>query len=235
MSISFSSFFDRLRKVTDITTQMALAEALGVNRSAVTQAKIRDAVPQKWILNLARRYHISPDWLEFGAGSPREISTSGRSHALNSFSAPGKTGQIPRFSGELCSVPKAAARLCAGGGSYEVDANPVDTFALPRSWLASLGAPEAMVFMDVVGNSMEPGIHDGDMVLIDKSPVRCTSGGILAVGIEDAIYLKRLEQVRDGIRLLSDNPDYAPLELEGDELNSFYIIGKMVWLCREYT
>ena len=32
-----------------------------------------------------------------------------------------------------------------------------------------MGSPKSMVFMDVVGSSMEPGILDGDMVLVDQS------------------------------------------------------------------
>ncbi|MBG3875510.1 bacteriophage CI repressor, partial [Desulfovibrio oxamicus] len=56
---------------TDITTQQALARVLGVNRSAITQAKNRDAIPQKWILRLSRVYALSPDWLEYGRGTPR--------------------------------------------------------------------------------------------------------------------------------------------------------------------
>ena len=235
MSINFSTFFERLRQVTDIDTQMGLADAVGVNRSAITQAKTRNAVPQKWILTLARRYQLSPDWLEFGTGAPRS-RTSPQYFKPQS----GTTGSRERHavieSNEMCAIPKSAARLCAGGGSFEVDATPVAEFLLPRSWLASLGTPESMVFMDVVGDSMEPGICDGDMVLIDRNTRVCipSARSILAVGVEDAIYLKRMETMAGRVRLLSDNPAYEAMDLSGDELDNFRILGKLVWLCREY-
>lgn len=220
MTIHYVDFFERLRKATGIDTQMALADALGVNRSAITQAKLRNAVPQKWILALARKYALSPDWLEFGTGREDEKAGGRFVSAV--------------VAKDLHVVPKAAARLCAGGGSFEVDAAPVAEYPLPRSWLAGLGNPSSMVLMDVVGDSMEPEIHDGDMVLVDTSNLHIAPDKIFAVGFDDAIYLKRVERFGDALRLLSDNPAYAPIELCGDELGSFRVIGRMVWLCREY-
>ncbi len=222
MTIPYQVFFERLCKATDIATQMDLATALQVNRSAITQAKLRDAVPQKWVLALARRYSLSPDWLEFGKGSPR-------------LPGPNAPLQARADLGEdIVRVPKAAARLCAGGGSFEVDGRCVAEFPFPRQWLARFGVPSSMVFMDVVGDSMEPGIYDGDMVLVDKSHQRLSPGVVLAVGVDDAIYLKRAEARPGGVILRSDNPGYPPVELYGDELDAFRIIGKMVWLCRDY-
>ncbi len=219
MNIPFDAFFARLSRETEIRTQTALAEALGVNRSAITQAKVRDAVPHKWILTLARHCSLSPDWLEFGKGRPRP-----------SVSPAAPTEEKPV---EMIFVPKVAAKLCAGGGSFEHGAFPVAEHPFPRAWLARMGRPSAMVFMDVVGDSMEPDIHDGDMVLVDQSVQRPVPRAVMAVGVEDAVFIKRVENRGAGVRLLSDNPDYSPMELYGDELETFRIIGKVVWLCRD--
>jgi len=238
--IAFKVFFDRLVSATSIKTQTDMATALGVHRSAITQAKTRDAIPAKWVLRLARRFSISPDWLEFGTGSPRAahakvsgvIKTSGRKSAAQ------RTRElvlhaVPATGNDVVLVPKVEARLCAGGGSFEVEAQPVATHPFPRWWLAKLGSPSNMVFMDVVGDSMEPGICDGDTVLVDQSYTRVDSHSVLAVGVGDAIYLKRVEHCGDGILLHSDNSGYAPMEIFGDELEDFRIIGRMVWLCRD--
>jgi len=234
--IAFKVFFDRLVSATSIKTQTDLATALGVHRSAITQAKTRDAVPSKWVLRLARRFSLSPDWLEFGTGSPRAA------HAKASKSAMQRTrefvlhtlpGGAKRDVNDVVLVPKVEARLCAGGGSFEVEAQPVATHPFPRWWLAKLGSPSDMVFMDVVGDSMEPGICDGDTVLVDQSYTRIDLHSVLAVGVEDAIYLKRVERCGDGILLHSDNPGYAPMEIFGDELENLRVIGRVVWLCRD--
>lgn len=253
MSIAFDDFFKRLCSATDLRSQMDLARALGLNRSAITQAKIRDAVPQKWILALARRYSLSPDWLEFGTGTPRpqrsreEGNQFRSSHARPQVVAGGGiAGQVVRSAAQnplphssptgedLVYIPKSAARLCAGGGSFEVDAAPVAIYPLPRVWLNTLGKPSSMVFMDVVGDSMEPGIYDGDMVLVDTSRKDLHPASILAVSFDNAIYLKRVQRESHGLSMHSDNPAYGPVTLQGDELDCFHVIGRMIWLCRNY-
>lgn len=249
--IPYADFFDRLVSATDIATQSDLAKALGVHRSAVTQAKTRDAVPSKWVLQLARYFSLSPDWLEFGASSPeggtqtllqgKKTSGGTRPAARNRMAERSVSGVVRRAASsgeapadrEIVQVPKVSARLCAGGGSFEVEAQPVSTHPFPRWWLAKLGSPSDMVFMDVVGDSMEPGICDGDTVLVDQSCTRVDSHSVLAVSVEDAIYLKRVERCGDGIFLHSDNPAYAPMEVFGDELEYFRVIGRVVWLCRD--
>ena len=225
MTIPFDAFFRRVAESTNITTQMGLADALGVNRSAITQAKTRNAVPQKWILTLSRRYALSPDWLEFGSGK------AGQEMVLESRTT--KPLVFPDISLETVMVPKVKATLCAGGGSMELEAVPVAEHPLPRAWLSRLGSPNTMVFMDVIGNSMEPGIRDGDMVLVDQSFKEITPKTILAVGYDEAIYIKRLEKRPGGVLMISDNSDYAPVTVAGDELDSFRVIGKVVWLCRD--
>lgn len=222
MTIPFDTFFQRVARNTDIATQMDLARALGVNRSAITQAKNRDAVPQKWVLALSRMYGLSPDWLEFGTGIPKNF-TAASTRILT----------LPETHTETVMVPKVKAILCAGGGSFELEAVSVSEHPLPRAWLSRLGSANSMVFMDVIGNSMEPGIRDGDMVLVDQSAAEPTAKSILAVGFEDAIYIKRLEKHSGGFLMLSDNPDYSPIQVVGDELQSFRVIGKVVWLCRD--
>lgn len=257
MTIPFTPFLERLRRQTDIASQVDLARALDVNRSAITQAKVRDAVPPKWILALSRRYGLSPDWLEYGSGEPRPRrlaradDTRRPDQGLFSLERGQKNPEVlspvqrvvrahgmgptaPTPEEELFYVPKAAARLCAGGGSFEVDTLPVAKYPMPLRWLSQMGRPANMIFMDVVGNSMEPGICDGDMVLVDQGHTRITRNWVLAVGVEEAIYLKRVEERPGGVILRSDNSAFSPMELYGDELSTFSIIGKVVWLCRDY-
>ena len=245
MSIPFKIFFERLQEHTNISTQMGLANALGVNRSAVTQAKVRDAVPQKWILQIARKFTLSPDWLEFGEGSPwtakAESSIVGKyiktpfmaENLPHSLRKNTQTTSVEYLESEIIQIPKVPARLCAGGGSFEIDNSPISTHSFPFSWLAKMGNPSSMVFMDVVGNSMEPGILEGDMVLVDQSNINTNAHGVFAVGVEDTLFLKRVQRRAEGLALLSDNPQYTPVVLSGDELDSFRILGKVVWLCRD--
>lgn len=214
--IDFNTFFTRVKETTPIASQHDLAKALGVNRSAITQAKRRNSIPQKWVLALSRSFNLSADWLEFGKGKPHTQDNSAETSSSTFF------------------VPKVFARLCAGDGSYEVEATPIEEHVFKESWLAQKGTPSAMVLMDVIGDSMEPFIFQGDTVLVDQSQTTLRTNCIYAVGIEDSIMIKRVAAEHGKITLLSDNPNYSPITLQGDELLSFRIIGKVVWSARDY-
>lgn len=215
--IDFNTFFTRVQKVTPIATQHDLARALGVNRSAITQAKRRNSIPQKWILALSRSFQLSVDWLEFGVGKPEASVDPALLESTAAF-----------------VVPKVLARLCAGDGSFEVEATPIEEHIFKESWLAQKGTPSAMVLMDVVGDSMEPYICHGDTVLVDQSQQTLRQDIIYAVGTYDSIMVKRVAKEQGKITLISDNPDYSPITIQGDELLSFRVIGRVVWSARDY-
>jgi phage repressor protein C with HTH and peptisase S24 domain len=212
---SFDSFFDRVRDTVGIASQTELAGLLRVNRSAVSQAKKRGVVPRTWIYALSRAYGLSPDWLEAGAGSP----------------------YMPAHSGEaegVVMVPKVSAKLCAGGGSHLTDDDVLERLPFREDWLRRRGSARAMVLMDVFGNSMEPEIREGDVVLVNTTATDIYAGGIYAVGVEDTVMVKRIEKRPGTLVLLSDNKEYEPVQLRGEEIDSVRIIGKVAWIGREY-
>lgn len=212
--IAFEDFYQRVSAVLSLTSQQELATLLNVNRSAITQAKTRNSVPESWIAILAREHNLSIQWLTTGRGDEYTEKES----TMQGF----------------VQIPKVRARLCAGGGSFEVDAAVEEYYAFKEGWLQRKGHPHHMVLMDVFGNSMEPLIQEGDMALIDQHQKDVIAGSIYAVGVEDTVMLKRVEKRPGAVVLRSDNPDYSPVTLQGEELEQIRIIGKMIWSCREY-
>jgi len=112
----------------------------------------------------------------------------------------------------------------------------LDYFAFRQNWLLGKGNPDNMVLMKVHGDSMEPAICHGDMVLIDQGKTRLFGHAIYAVGVNEEIYVKQVETLPGNHLLLrSLNERYAPIEvdLRGDMADSVRIIGKVLWWCRE--
>jgi len=210
----FESFLQRVSEATGISSQTELASALKINRSAITQARKKDSIPDKWILKLYRTFGLDPDWVETGIGQTFLKKTSSRDSIFE-------------------NVPKVKARLSAGGGSFEVGSEIEGYYAFRKDWLSTKGSINKMVLMDIFGNSMEPEIKDGDTILIDGSQKDILAGAIYAVGIDDTIMVKRLEKHPNKLVLLSDNKDYSPIYLQGGEIDSVRIIGKVIWICRE--
>ena len=210
----FDIFFKRVADATGLRTLADLADLLQVNRSAVTQARKKDTIPATWLLHLYRQKGLNPDWLDGGPGPDIVAGHANDTHAYR-------------------TVPKVKARLCAGGGSFEVAADIEGYYSFQNHWLQHKGEADQMVLMDVFGHSMHPEIKDGDTVLVDQAQKDVIAGAIYAVGIEDTIMVKRLEKHPHKLVLLSDNSEFAPIFLSKEEANSIRIIGKVLWVCRE--
>ncbi|MCK5683968.1 S24 family peptidase, partial [bacterium] len=135
---------------------------------------------------------------------------------------------------EFKYIPKVAARLSAGTGSFDVEDNITDYLSFQTKWLAKKGSANSMVAMEVFGQSMEPVIREGDTVLIDQAQNIIIAGVIYAVGVEDTILIKRLEKHPEKLVLSSDNKNYEPIYIKKEEANKVRIIGKVIWSCREY-
>lgn len=210
----FESFFERVAAVTGIRSQTELAATLGINRSAVTQAKKKGSIPANWVLGLSRKFGLNPDWLEKGIGDPKESKIC--------------------YDPEFDKIPKVNARLCAGNGSFEVGSDIQGFYAFRKDWLSRKGSARKMVLMDIFGNSMAPELKDGDTVLVDESQKAIIAGALYAVGIEDTVMVKRVEKHPNKLVLQSDNKDYAPIFLREEEMDMARIIGKVVWVGREY-
>lgn len=79
-------------------------------------------------------------------------------------------------------------------------------------------------------DSMEPSLHPGDLVVIDRGDQEITPRGLYAVRLPDmeSCTIKRLQLISDQniILLLSDNPKYEPLPVASHE---HLIIGRLIW------
>ncbi len=205
----------RILNATGISSQAELAKELGINRSGITHARNKNNIPEKWIVKLYRRFKFNPEWIETGVG-PVFLNT--------------------KFDNDIAykQIPKVAARLSAGTGSFECGEEISEYLFFQSSWLARKGPAASMVAMEVFGNSMEPVIREGDTVLIDQSQKAIMAGAIYAVGVEDTILVKRLEKHPDKLVLSSDNKDFEPIYLEADELSKVRILGRVIWSSREY-
>ena len=82
------------------------------------------------------------------------------------------------------------------------------------------------------GDSMEPRIHDGDLVAIRSQP-EVEQGEIAAVLIGDEATLKHVYLHENFIELRPENPAFESIILTKEELNTVVIEGKAVGLCRD--
>ena len=133
---------------------------------------------------------------------------------------------------EYVFIPQVAGRISAGGG-LEPDNTIELKMAFRKDWVERKGNPNDMNIIRVLGDSMEPTLQSGDLVLINHSRNYIDpQGGIYALAIDGQIMLKRVQLVpsKGHARIISDNPQY---ETEIVPLSQLVVNGKMIWFGRE--
>lgn len=86
--------------------------------------------------------------------------------------------------------------------------------------------------LSIKGDSMEPRIANGDVVIVQQQS-DAESGDIIIATINgDDATCKRLRKLRDGIELVPLNPSYAPMFYSNEEIESkpVKILGKVIEL-----
>ena len=89
-------------------------------------------------------------------------------------------------------------------------------------------------WLTVKGDSMEPELHDKDLVLVreqDTLDTECYA--VVRIDGEDGV-VKRVRIDRDRITLTSVNPYYPPRVFEHEQMNDIAIVGKVVQSKRTY-
>lgn len=87
----------------------------------------------------------------------------------------------------------------------------------------------SLQIVTAVGDSMEPTLHEGDSIIVDRSQTYARTDGMYALRFGDGVFIKRVQITPTGARLISDNSFYPPIDANFDELT---IIGRCyVGLC----
>lgn len=90
--------------------------------------------------------------------------------------------------------------------------------------------------LQIKGNSMEPRICNGDVVIVRQQDDAESGDVVIALVNGDDATCKRLRKYRDGIELVSNNPAYPPMFYSSEEIitKPVKIIGKVVELRGNY-
>lgn len=120
------------------------------------------------------------------------------------------------------------------GGTYH-DGTPMETvMQFPTTWVRNYTrAPaEHLYFAHGVGDSMQPTIHDSDLLLIDRSQNHLNMGDkIWAIAYGEIGMIKRLRPTSgQTVSVLSDNPNVPSFEAADGEMS---IIGRVVAIVRK--
>lgn len=103
---------------------------------------------------------------------------------------------------------------------------------LSDRWLKRRGLQkDKLAFILTSGDSMTPTIHHEDMLLIDRASTSPKDGQIYIIRSGDQLWVKRVQGIPNGIRLISDNKEiYTPIDLMFEDGANFEVMGQVVFI-----
>lgn len=199
-------------------TRKAFAEAIGVGEGKVqaleTGAQKADHLTLAAIID---RFEISANWLLMGG-----IDEKSDSNPASSFV------QIPRYT---------VSASAGNGDSFVSEPMDITYYAFSLQWIKRRGLdPKELQIIEVKGDSMEPKLWDGDLILIDRTQNEPRDGRAFVVRVWDEFVVKKVQITgQSGISLISANSEYPPRELKLPlDDRDFQIIGQVVASMHEW-
>jgi len=137
---------------------------------------------------------------------------------------------------DYITIPRILVDASAGGGTLVSVEQEGESYYFRKAWIREhLGTRESDLRMLYVrGDSMEPTLHNNDLILVDTTKKAPSPPGIFVLFDGGGLVAKRLEysprKEPSRLRIISDNPQYSIYERSTDET---VIIGRVVWFARE--
>jgi phage repressor protein C with HTH and peptisase S24 domain len=129
-------------------------------------------------------------------------------------------------------VPRYDVAASMGNGAVIHSEQVVDHLAFRAEWVRTeLGtSPKNLILISAIGDSMEPSLRAGDLLLIDRSVEAVKQDAIYAISQDGELRIKRIQRLFDGSLIIkSDNPKYRTEELSPSQAEQMRIVGRVVW------
>jgi len=223
---SRAAFAERVEcLISTVGSGNALAAAAGVSEGVIRKWKSGESDPSReHLIALSKAAGVRLEWLATGEGpkNPADIGL-----------ATIPRGALTRLiSSEYAFIPLYDVRASAGHGAVAGDEEILDLLVINRAWIRQHVSvdPARLSFLYVEGDSMEPLLRPGEMILVDQGASNIPCDGIYVVRIDGFLMVKRVQRAPGGLFIVSsENPKYKPIELQPGDPKDFAVIGRAVW------
>jgi len=171
--------------------------------------------------------------LENGCG--KELGWMDRSHGPVDMLALVPGARAVHASGAddptMTQIMKVRLRVQAGITGFQVEPEYHDgeTQGVPTKWVLREGLRrDALLAIVVRGDSMEPGMHDGDTIVVNTADKALVSGSVYVVNYEGEAVVKRMLRDAGQWWLTSDNSDQRRYHRQLCKGAECIVIGKVI-------
>jgi len=135
---------------------------------------------------------------------------------------------------EFVFVPRYNVAAAAGYGAPVFGEEPLFCLAFRKYWIDNYVTkqPEKLSVITVKGDSMEGVLNHGDSILINHAETD-PRDGLYVLRIGNDLFVKRVQRIPGKLLVTSENPRYAPFEIDlSNAQDDIAIIGRVEWYGR---
>lgn len=221
------NFAERLISAIAGESVHAFSKRVGVSDSSL-RSYLKGAMPAAdTALAIADATSVNFEWLVSGRGPKSKAQPE-----------PNMEGQAIDLRGRIVNdfafVQRLDVSASAGSGALAIHEDTVELLAFQHDWLKSRHIkPDSARVLTAKGDSMEPTIRDGDILLVDTSINTVRDNAIYIVIYNGNVLVKRVNLRRDGsLVLISDNDRHGQETVPLQEVPDLHIAGRVMWFGR---
>lgn len=204
----------------------------GMLSKAALLRQVEDAAASR--AEIARVLKVAPARITEMFKGERDLSFEEGRALINHYRLEGaQGGEVAELPPGITMIEEVDLALGMGGGTFAELAESKGFVPFKDDWLSGLhrGARSTLRVARGRGDSMQPTILDGDMVMIDMSQATVLDQDLIwAVFWGDLGMIKRVRRQPGGTYLLmSDNPAVSPITAVDGEL---HVLGRVIWIGR---
>ena len=221
-----TAFARRLRMAIGDQAVFRFAQECGMSDSLVRKYLEGSLPGLEKLIMIAEAAGVRVGWLATGELPVRDSGRNG---------APGCVRTLhPAAFGEFELIPRYEIQPDTTDETVADQQEAVERLAFRRDWLTREGLqPDSLVLVGARGDSMEPTVADGDLLLVDTRERGVTEDAIYVIQLDDHVVAKRLQvDWKGGLWVRSDNPQYVEQHITDQEAAQLRVVGRVVWVVR---
>lgn len=213
--------------------ELLRANGLSSSKQATHKWLRAEAMPEKDNMRLiARVLGVRAEWLEYGHGDMHSSGTENAEEKESNVIAADFSPKRAR-EGEI-DIPHYDVRAAMGAGQVlpsdyiETIRHVTVSIEYLRTQGVSYTQPDNLGMITGFGESMNKTFTSGDPLIIDKGVTSVVTDGVYLFTLSGALFVKRLQIIPGGYRVISDNDAYPPYDITGADLKHLTIHARVL-------
>lgn len=195
-------------------TQVEVAERAEIRQQSYQALEKGETLRPRKPIELAKALQVSVDWLLNGTED-------------NDIEIQEQQNTTERYIIDMLNISASAGTGLINNETVDV-VRSIEYNTEEARIIFSGRSSNNIKVINIKGDSMSGTLEAGDLAYVDISINHFDSDGIYVFIFGKSLFVKRLQLIKNVLRVKSDNPNYDHWDIHEDEMDQLYIQGKVL-------